>query len=961
MKNIQRNFSEVTKNTGSLNMKKITSTLGVLLVILCMTATGQDTELYVGGNQNGRPKVLIIFDTSGSMDTIVESESKKRIEIAKEVVTNIVNSNLNVDFGLAVFNYNATSLGTNGPPHGGRIVSKINENMTATQRTNLTTLVNNVNAWGSTPLCESLYEAYRYLSGRTVYYGDDEPGALPTRDGSAEHIGQYISPMADCQEAYVILMTDGEPQFDTHANSIIDNLPGIGSVQDNRLDELAGWLYNNDLDKDSSNGVQRVVTYTIGFQTDQALLQSTASKGGGQYYVANNAVNLQKSFQAALNQILQTNTSFTAPSVAVNSFNRSRSMDEVYMSMFRPANGSRWPGNLKKLKINSSGELVDANNLPAINSANGHLRDTAKTLWSTSRDGGKVLEGGAGELLAARSSSSRVIKTDTGTNGVLEDLDTSNSNLLNSDLDAANTAEKNNLIKWARGMDVDDEDADSNTTETRSWILGDPLHSRPLVINYGARGSYTKSAPDVRVLMGTNHGVLHMFGGDDGQEDWAFMPKKLLFLTKLMRANQATTDHPYGIDGSIVSHIIDNNKNGTIDNSDKVYIYFGLRRGGSAYYAMDISDPDNPKYMWRIDKASSGLSELGQSWSKPIITKIPGVTNPVMIISGGYDTNKDASSVGSNDSVGRGIFIINAITGNLVWSVTPAANSAKNLQETGLLDSIPATIAIIDSNGDRLTDRLYVGDTGGNVWRVDMPGNTLPSSTQNTWSVFKMASLGGTTTTDDRRFFNRIDIVSTRDDDALFDALLFGSGNRAHPNETTVENSFYMIRDKEVGAIYHGVTGKTIPAVITHNVLYDATSNVLQDDSTGLSDLLSSSGWRISLEANGEKNLSSSVTLSGTVFFTTFSPNENTATCVPTPGTGKLYAVNLQRAIAVYNWDTADSDLTKEDRKKEKICNCLPETPPPHFDENGNIRIIVNDGTFDTGSQLKTGGTYWYN
>jgi len=1095
-------------------MKKITSTLGVFLVILCMTAMGQDTELYVGSNQNGRPKVLIILDNSGSMSTLVSSgydssitysqqngiqsdrlywsndfygkppnqdtiqyvnkssnrcassvapldtdgtytdylrawrqsssgtlnweelnnnsqtqssahidcyrdvnepnssnpgiadgfpentsgpyattvnssiinsngernlftanfmnwyydpsrpAEKKRIEIAKEVLTNIINSNPNVDFGLEVFNYNATASVTDGPPHGGRIVSKINKNMTGTQRANLITLVDGITAYTSTPLCESLYEAYRYFAGLNVYYGNDEAGALPSQDTSAEYNGKYISPIENCQEAYVILMTDGKPQFDIHANNLIDSLPGIGSVQDNRLDELAGWLYNNDLDNDSSNGMQRVVTYTIGFQTDQVLLQSAASKGGGEYYVANNAVKLQQSFQAALNQIIQTNTSFTAPAVAVSSFNRSRSMDDIYMSMFRPNSGSRWPGNLKKLKINSSGVLVDADNQPAIDPANGHIRDTAQTFWGTTTDGGKVLSGGAGELLAARTSSSRVIKTNTGALGALEYFDTSNSNLSNSDLDAASTAEKNNLIKWARGIDVDDEDADSNITETRSWILGDPLHSRPLVINYGARGSYTKSAPDIRVLMGTNHGVLHMFGGDDGQENWAFMPKKLLFLTKLMRENNATVNHPYGIDGSVVSHIIDHNKNGTIDSDDKVYIYFGLRRGGSAYYAMDISDPDNPKYMWRLDKTSSGFSELGQSWSKPIITKIPGVSDPVMIISGGYDTNKDLSSIGTNDSVGRGIFIVKATTGDLIWSITPAANSAKNLQETGMLDSIPATIAMIDSNGDRLTDRLYVGDTGGNVWRVDMPGNTLPTADQDTWSVFKIASLGGTAANTDRRFFSQIDIVGTRDKNGLFDALLFGSGNRAHPKETAVDNSFYMIRDKNIDAVYHGSTGRTIPAVIKHNDLYDATSNVLQGGSATLPTLLTN-GWRISLEADGEKNLSSSVTLDGTVFFTTFSPETSTSTCVATPGTGNLYAVNLHYATAVYNWDTADSDLTKEDRKKEGICDCLPETPPPHFDDGGNIRIIVNEGTdngtFETGSQLKTDGTYWYN
>lgn len=1099
-------------------MKKVTSILGAFLVILCMTATGQDTELYVSqtNNQNSRPKVLIIFDNSGSMGTLVgaydssitypskgdiesgriywstdengepeptnstqyflESSNRcassienfntfgasqnyirawrgnrwrnlsddvdtrdsdyiecyrdsffgnasnpgtpviadgfprnnngpyvtnnnprtyhpfdgtdlrfiftanymnwfynpdrstvTRLDVAKDVVTNIINSNPNVDFGLEIFNRNAGINGEDEPPHGGKIVSKINKNMTIAQRADLTTLVNDLSPLTWTPLCESMYEAYRYFKGLNVGYGNDEPGVSPNRDLNAEQNGTYLSPLGDCQEIYVILMTDGIPTNDTDADNDIAALSGIGNFEGNRLDELAGWLYDNDLDGDSSNGIQRVVTYTIGFQTDQALLKSAATKGGGEYYIADNAVKLQQAFQGALNAIIETSTSFTAPSVAVNSFNRSRSMDEIYMSMFRPNSGSRWSGNLKKLTLNNSGTLVDANGQPAMDSSTGNILDTAQTLWSTTADGGEVTAGGAGALLAARTPSSRVIKTNTGTGGSLENFDKDNSNLLYSDFSVADDAEKIILINWARGSDVDDENQDSDTTDTRSWILGDPLHSRPLVINYGARGTYTKSNPDVRILMGTNHGVLHMFGGDNGEEDWAFMPKELLSLTKIVRENKTSVEHQYGIDGSVISYVIDYNNNGSIDSNDKVYIYFGLRRGGSAYYAMDISDPDNPKYMWRFDKSSSGFSELGQSWSKPLIKKIPGITDPVMIISGGYDTNKDASTVGTDDSVGRGIFIVNAKTGTLIWSVTPAANSAKNLQETGLLDSIPASIATIDSNGDRLVDRLYVGDTGGNVWRVDMPGNVLPTAAQNTWSIFKIASLGGTADDDDRRFFSKIDVASTRTVKHVpFDALLLGSGNRAHPNETKVDNNFYMIRDTEINSSYHGLgeNDTAIPSIILQADLYDATSNVLQDGSTGLTDLLSKNGWRISLEDQGEKSLSSSVTLNGTVFFTTFTPDASTAICLPVPGKGSLYAVSLHRATAVYNWDESDPDLTKQDRKKEKICNCLPETPPPHFGDDGKIRIIVNEGdgkgTFDTKGNIGTKGTYWY-
>jgi len=933
------------------------------------TSSGPYTSNYGISDATWKKKHNRTLYTANYMNWYHDDSSSgidmKRIDIAKDVVSNILNSNPNVDFGMMVFNHNGS-----GKPSGGRVVNKINENMTIAQRDSLKTMVNNLTPSTWTPLCETLYEAYRYFGALGVYYGDDDPDRTPLRDMSAETNGTYISPLGDCQQVYVILMTDGAPTYDTNANSLIDSLPGIGSTNGNRLDELAGWLYSTDLDGNSANGTQRVVTYTVGFTIDQSLLSDTAEKGGGRYYTADNASELSDAFQAALNEILQTDTTFTSPAVAVNSFNRSRSLDDVYIAMFRPQVGPRWAGNLKKLTINSSGTLVDVNGVAAIDPVTGSIKDTAQTVWSTSSDGGSVLEGGVGALLAARDSATRIIKTNTGSNDALEIFNTSNSNLTNSHLGVATTAERDALINWIRGVDVDDEDEDDSDTDTRPWIVGDPLHSRPLVLNYGARFGYTSSSPDIRILMGTNHGVLHMFGANDGAEDWAFMPKELLGINDTLRTNGSSDAHRYGIDGSTIAYVYDQNNDGTINSGDKVYLYVGLRRGGNAYYALDITNPDNPIFMWRIDASSTGLSEWGQSWSTPVVTKIPGFSGPVLVISGGYDTDKDEEVViGTADSEGRGVYIINALTGALIWSATPAANSATNLQVSGLTDSIPATVSVLDSNSDGLTDRIYSGDTGGNIWRIDMPGNSLPTSSQNTWSMFKVASLGGTTTSTDRRFFNQIDIVQTRSGSLNYDALALGSGNRSHPNETSVNDRFYMIRDTLIKTAYYGSGGLPVPAALVETDLYDATSNVIQDGSTSeqtaaVDALAVKEGWYIALERSGEKSMSISLTLDGTVYFTTFAPDSSTLTCVPVPGQGYLYAVDLHDATAVFEWDSSTSDISKEDRTVS-VGGRLPDSVTPHFGEE-EIRIIgvgageEGKGSYNTGSALTTLGIYWY-
>ena len=893
------------------------------------------------------------------------SSDRPRISIAKEVVKNIIDSNPSIDFGLMVFNQN----GTYGP-HGGRVVTGIKEGMTDADRTGLKNTITSINAESWTPLCETMYEAYRYFSGGAVYFGDDASSPSPPRDTTIESSGNYVSPMGDCQQVYVILMTDGAPTKDTNADSLVGSLGGIGTVSGNRLDELAGWMYSNDLDNDDSNGVQRAITYTIGFAIDHQLLSDTAKKGGGRYYTADDSAELTSSFQGALNEILITDTTFTSPAVAVNSFNRSRSLDDIYIAMFRPEVGPRWAGNLKKLSIDSNGRINDSKGSPAIDPTTGNIRDTAHTYWSANPDGGRVLSGGAGELLANRDPATRVMKTNTGTGGALQNFNTSNTALTATLFNVIDDTAKNEMINWARGVDIDDEDIDELTTDTRPWLIGDPLHSQPLVLNFGARSGFTKTNPDIRILMGTNYGVLHMFGASDGHEDWAFLPKELLHLNKVLRENSTSVDHPYGIDGSVVAHVVDSNNDGTISGSDKVYIYFGLRRGGDKYYALDISDPDNPSFLWSIDSGTSGFSELGQSWSTPTITKIPGHSNPVLVVGGGYDdANKDGYSVPvGNDTQGRGIFVIDAINGSLVWSITPADNSGKNMKHSGLTESIPAPISVYDSNGDGLTDRIYAADTGGNIWRVDMPGNSFPTSTQTTWSIYKLAELGGNTSADDRRFFNKIDVIRTRYGTLAYDGIAIGSGNRAHPNEKDVNDRFYMIRDTKVVTEYHGTGGASIPSAFTHNSLYNITQNLIQqgnetEQEAALQALFEKNGWYMDLGKTGEKSLSSSLTLDGTVYFTTFAPDSTATSCVPIPGYGYLYAVNLHWGTAVFDWDIT-TGLTKEDRDVG-IGGRLPDTVTPHFGED-TIRIIgvgageEGKGSYDTGGSLKTEGVYWY-
>ena len=119
------------------------------------------------------------------------------------------------------------------------------------------------------------------------------------------------------------------------------------------------------------------------------------------------------------------------------------------------------------------------------------------------------------------------------------------------------------------------------------------------------------------------------------------------------------------MDGPISLFFDDKGQPNVVDGGDRVWAYFAMRRGGSSYYAMDITDPDNPTLLWQISDQTPGFTELGQSWSRAevIYANIDGYKDkPLLVFGAGYDTNKDNVASGA-DSKGRGIYIVDAETG----------------------------------------------------------------------------------------------------------------------------------------------------------------------------------------------------------------------------------------------------------------------------------------------------------
>ncbi len=83
--------------------------------------------------------------------------------------------------------------------------------------------------------------------------------------------------------------------------------------------------------------------------------------------------------------ILDFNTSFTAPAVSVNAFNRTQNLDDLFVTVFRPSETYSWAGNIKKYRLDPLGIIVDANDAPAVEVTTGFFRTTAQSYWSDRR------------------------------------------------------------------------------------------------------------------------------------------------------------------------------------------------------------------------------------------------------------------------------------------------------------------------------------------------------------------------------------------------------------------------------------------------------------------------------------------------------------------------------------------------------------------------------------------------
>jgi len=542
--------------------------------------------------------------------------------------------------------------------------------------------------------------------------------------------------------------------------------------------------------------------------------------------------------------------------------------------------GGHCAGNLKPYqisleRISNKPILVDANGQSLIGPNSAVMNNNLRGLSVATTDAARRLNSELGRP---------VNYTCTNSCLVLEPFKGSNPQLLPAEFAAIDRAEMSNIIQWAT------ESVDPHHPQT-GW----GIYAQPTVINYGGgRGSY--------LFYGANDGLFH--GVEvcaEGQsnmpnsvavtEHWTFStPEQFKALTAGYRSQAANNGGQplaaraknHGLFDGPVAVYMHYNSHGDIgndraDESSRVIIYLTSKSTGSIIYAMDVTEPMAPFLVWRHTDASAGFEGLGQTRSKPVIAKINWQDRPRSVLLMGLGS-ESARGVSVGRPQGRGLVILDAVTGELIWRLigdrSQDDGTVATLIDPMLKFAVSSGLSAIDRNTDGMVDRLYFGDAGGQLWRIDITG-----SDRAAWQARRLLTLDQGQT-----FFTTPDIVT--DPGGSYDGIILGTGDLAQLSDSSVPDYLIFYRDRDP------VSPSKMPLPLSIGDLYRLVNSAGQirfDAAKVVSDSSYKKGWYWPLE-KGEKVATRALTDHYETTVATHIPCLNTD--CKGPGESRVYQFN---------------------------------------------------------------------
>jgi type IV pilus assembly protein PilY1 len=310
--------------------------------------------------------------------------------------------------------------------------------------------------------------------------------------------------------------------------------------------------------------------------------------------------------------------------------------------------------------------------------------------------------------------------------------------------------------------------------------------------------------------------------------------------------------------------------------------------GYSSYFALDVTDPAAPKYLWEIAPSGLGYSTTGPALVR-IATKNAAGTAPDHTKNGKWFAVFASGPTGPIDTTthefkGQSdqnlqIFIVDLATGALVRTIdTGITNAFAGSLASSWIDTDRSNTA---SNGYYSDDAVYIGyvkkDTTTNTWtkggvvRLLTKESTDPASTDvnKQWAWSTLIDNTGPVTTS-------ITKLQDRRNKNLW--IYFGTGRffyKTDDNATTSQNVLYGVKEP----CYSTTTGPTND--IDQSCTISVPSGLINQSGDTPSSTIAATapGWYINLDAPDSSYLSERMITdpiaspAGAVFFTTFKPS----------------------------------------------------------------------------------------
>ena len=615
--------------------------------------------------------------------------------------------------------------------------------------------------------------------------------------------GASGDPFFSCRRRYGILLTDGRPNQDMRGNPVnCDALAaGVGAtgcpydtpvnttarlISDERMDGL--FVVGFDIDAASCGGDAACITRANSAVRE---LNDIAAAGGTESAVfANDRDSLTSTLVSILDRAAPGTTTRTVPAFSNGATGGTGSRQLQFNTGFNVSTfeDDPWTGRLERRRIECDGlnpvvqpigdedrfhELLNTQTSrrlvtavpPSPADANGHItndenRVEALTRVSVTPNGarGVLLSDWNFDTATTRFWTDNVALTDTLANGIPP-------------------SRVQEILEWVHG---------TVGSERENNRLGAIVHSSPTIVSAPSLDTADESYNAFRLrrevarrpsvlYVGTNDGVLHAFAADnycpddgepsctpdelaatptiaEGTELWGFIPP-ILF----EKFDSLLGGHQWMADGSpIIRDIFDARALGAAADAQqyRTVLLSGLRQGGNGFFALDITNPLDPEFMWQYSDP-----DLGETYAEPALAQVRVTIDSIehergiAILPGGHGETTGGTEAATGAAVpgtvegvtsprtvrrewrpeGRKLVILDVATGAVLRHWGPETFPAP----------LVGGVSVYPGNIGALATRAFFTDADGVIWRAD-----FSSSTPGEWSVHAFHDIfhGGTAT-----------------------------------------------------------------------------------------------------------------------------------------------------------------------------------------------------------------------